>query len=87
VLRDDARSIVGDRATRWNKSTVSEGTRCSDQAFAAIHSERAWVAVFLWLRVQFDLHGIGIDVIKKNLDVEYIFLSLLLDGRGPESQR
>lgn len=87
VLRNEARSVVSNRATRRHRSTVGEGTCRSDQAFATIHSMRDWVLVFLALRVQFDPHGIGIHIIKKNLNVKQISLALLLDGRGAEPQR
>ena len=70
VLRNDARRVVSKRATRGNRSTVDEGTCRSDQAFATIHSVRGWVPLFLRLRVEFDPHGIGIDIIKKNLNVK-----------------
>ena len=87
VLRNEARRVVSNRATRRHRSTVGEGICRSDQAFATIHSVRHWVLVFLALRVQFDPHGIGIHIIKKNLNVKHISLALLLDGRGAESQR
>jgi hypothetical protein len=44
-------------------------------------------SVFLRIRVEFDPHGIGVDVIEKNLHVKLILLNLLLDARGAESQR
>lgn len=70
VLRNEARRVVRNRATGWNRSTVGEGTCRSDQAFATIHSLRDWDLIFLRLRVEFDPHGIGIDIIKKNLNVK-----------------
>ena len=70
VLRNEARRVVSNRATCRNRSTVGEGTCRSDQAFATIHSLRDWVPVFLRLRVEFDPHGIGIDIIEKNLNVK-----------------
>ena len=70
VPRNEARRVVSNGATRRNRSTVGEGACRSDQAFATIHSVRDWVLVFLRLRVEFDPHGIGIDIIKKNLNVK-----------------
>ena len=87
VLRNEARGVVSNRATPRNRSTVVEGTCRSGQAIATIHSVRDWILVFLRLRVQFDSHGIGIDIIQKNLNVKQISLALLLDGRGAEPQR
>lgn len=70
VLRHEARRVVSNRATRRNRSTVGESTCRSDQAFATIHNERNWLLAFLRLRVQLDPHGIGINIIKKNLNVK-----------------
>ena len=69
VLRNAARCVVANRATRWKRSTVS-GTRRSDQAFASIHGVPDWFLLVLRLRVQFDPHGIGIEITKKNLNVK-----------------
>ena len=85
--RNEARRVVSSRATCRNRSTVAEGTRRSGQAPATIHCMRDWTLAFLRVSVEFDLHGIGIDIIKKNLNVKLISLALLLDGRGAESQR
>ena len=87
VAWNEARSVVSSRAACGNRSAVGEGTCRFGQAFATIHSERDWVPVLLRLRAEFDAYGVGIDTIKKNLNVKYILLALLLGGRGAESQR
>ena len=87
MLRNETRRVVSNRATLWNSRTVGEGTRCADQAFATTHGVRDRDLILLRLRVEFDLHGIGIDIIQKNLNVKQILLALLFDGRGAESQR
>jgi hypothetical protein len=70
VLRNEARRVVSQRATCRNRSTLGESTCRFDQSFATIHNVREWVLVFLRRRVQLDPHGIGIDIIKKNLSVK-----------------
>ncbi len=70
VLRNEARRVVSNRATRRNRSIVGEAICRSYQAFATIHRVRDWAGVLLRLRVEFDPHGIGIDIIKKNLNVK-----------------
>ena len=70
VLRNEARRVVCCWAIGRGIGSIWEGTCRPDEAFATIHSERDWVVVFLRLRVKFDPHGIGIDVIKKNLNVK-----------------
>jgi hypothetical protein len=70
MSRNEARRVVRKRATFRNRSTVGEDTCRPGQAFATIHSERDWDFVFLRVRVEFDLHGIGIDILKKDLNVK-----------------
>jgi hypothetical protein len=70
VLRNKARGVVRCWAIGRGIGSICEGTCRPDEAFAATHSERDWVLVFLRLRVQFDPHGIGIDIIKKSLNVK-----------------
>ena len=70
MLRNEPRRVVSGRTTCGNRSTVGEGSGRADQAFATIHNERDWVPVFLRVRVQFDAHGIRIDIIKKHLHVK-----------------
>ena len=70
VLRNEARRVVSNRATCRNRSTVGEDPRLSGQPFATIHGVHYWALVFLRLRVEFDPHGIGIDIFKKNLNVK-----------------
>ena len=84
---NETRRVVSNRATCRNRSAVGEGARRFDRVFATGHDLRDWVSVFLRLRIKVDAYGIGIDIIKKNLNVKYISLALFLDGRGAESQR
>ena len=70
VLRDEARRVVSNWAICRHRSTVGEGACRSDQALATIHCLRGWIPVFLRIRVEFDPHGIGIDIIKKNLNLK-----------------
>ena len=70
VLRNEARGVVPGWAIGRDNGSVCEATCRTNQAFATIHSVRDWVLVFLRLRVQFHSHGIGIDIIKKNLNVK-----------------
>ena len=70
VPRDEARRVVGNRATCRNRSTVAVSTCCFDRAIVTIHSLRDWIPLFLRLRVEFDPHGIGIEIIKKSLNVK-----------------
>jgi hypothetical protein len=69
VLRNEARRIVSNRTICRNRSTVGEGTVRSDEAFATIHGVPDWVLLFLRLRVEFDSHGVGIDIIQKDLNL------------------
>lgn len=70
VLRNEARRVVRGWAIGRNNGIVCEAICRTNQAFATIHSVRDWVLLFLRLRVQLDPHGIGIDIIKKNLNVK-----------------
>lgn len=70
VPRNEARCVVSSRTTSRNRNAVGEATGRSDQMFATIHSERDWVLVFPRIRVEFDLHGIGVDIVEKNLNVK-----------------
>ena len=71
VLRNEPRGVVSGWAIGRDNGGVCEATRRTNQAYATIHSVRDWVLVFfLRLRVQFDPHGIRIDIIKKNLNVK-----------------
>ena len=81
VLRNDARRVVGSRATRRNRSAIHERICGSRQAFARTHGMRDLVLVFRRLCVEFDADGIGVDIIQKNLNMKLIMLALLLDGR------
>ena len=87
MLRNQARCVVRNRATRRNRNTVGEGVCRSDQAFTAIHSLRGRSPIFLRIRVQLDSHCTGIDIIQKNLNLKNILPALLLNGRWAESQR
>jgi hypothetical protein len=47
---------------------------------------RDWGSVFLCLSVKFDPYSIGVNVVKKDLNLKEILLALLLNGCGTESQ-
>ena len=68
VLRDEPRRVVSNRAIYGNRSAVSEGARRSGQALATIHRVRYWARVFLPVRVEFDTHGVGVEIVKNNLN-------------------
>lgn len=68
--RNETRRKVSDRAAGGKRSAVGERTCRFSRAIATSHNLRDWVAVFLRLRVEFHAHGIGIDFIKKNLNVK-----------------
>jgi len=70
VLRHEARRVVSDRATCRNRSTIGEATHRSGHRFAALHGERERALIVLRIRVEFDLHGIGVDIVEKNLNVK-----------------
>lgn len=70
MMRDEARRVISNRATGRNRSTVGEGVRGSREGFATRHFLRERFPVFLGIRVEFDLHGIAIDIIKINLNVK-----------------
>jgi len=70
VLRNEPRRVVSSRANRQNRSAVSEGARRSGHTLATNHRVRDWALVFLPIRVKFDTHGVGIEIIKKNLNVK-----------------
>lgn len=86
VLRDDARGVVRGRAIGWDYGSVCDATCRTHRTFATIHGLRDWVPVLL-LRVKFDLNGIRIDIVKKDLNLKDILLTPSLDSRGTESQR
>lgn len=67
---NEARCVVSSGATGRKRSTVGERTCRSDHAFATTHGLCDCVLAFLRLRVQFDTHGFGVDVIKKDLNVK-----------------
>lgn len=70
VLRNEPWRIVSSRAACRNRSTVSEGTRSSGQRLTANHCVRYWAFVFLPVSVEFNAHGVGIEIVKKNLNVK-----------------
>lgn len=86
VLRNEARCVVSSRASRRNKSSVCEATCRANQAFATTHGLRDRGSVILRLRVEFDLYSIGVNIVKKDLNLKEILLALLLNGRGTEPQ-
>ena len=86
VLRNEARCVVRSRAIGRDSCSVGEATCRTHQAFATIHGLCNWSRIFLCLRVEFDPHSIGINIVKKDLNLENILLALLLNGRGTESQ-
>ena len=87
MLRNDARGVVGRRATCWNDGAVSERAGGCRKWFATFHRMRDWVFCSLRLRVEFDSHGLGVDRAKRNLNVKQILIALLHDGRRAELQR
>lgn len=87
VLRNEARCVVSSRASRRNQSSVCEATCRANQDFATIHGLRDWGSVFLRLSVEFDPYSIGVNIVKKDLNLKEILLALLFDDRGAESQR
>lgn len=70
VPRNEPWCVVGKRATYRNRDTVSERTRRSNQAFTTIHGVPDWALAFIRLGVQFNLHGIGIEIVKINLNMK-----------------
>ena len=70
VPRNEARCVVSNRATRRNRSTISEGACRSGKVLVTIHSLRDWILASLRLRVELDAHCIWVDIVKKNLHVK-----------------
>lgn len=70
VVRNEARRVVSKGAARRNGSTVVEGACRFVHALATIHNERDCALVFLRICVEFDSDGIGIEIVKQNLNVK-----------------
>ena len=70
VLRNEAWSIVCGRAIGRNNDSVCEEICRTNEAFATTHGLRNGVPVILRRRVEFDPHGIGIDIVKKSLNLK-----------------
>lgn len=87
VVRNEARSVVRRRALRPNDGTVCEAVCHTNQWFSTIHNLGDRTAIFLPLRVQFDAYGFRTHIIKEDLNLEEILLTLLLNGCRTESKR
>ena len=81
VLRNEARCVVGSRASRRDNGSVCEVTCRANLAFATIHGLRDRGSAFLRLRVEFDPYSIGVKIVKRDLNLKEVLLSLLLNGR------
>lgn len=86
VARNQTWRVVSSRASCRNRSTVVEAASRSGHAFAAVHNELCRDRAFLCLGIEFDTHGVGIEIVKKNLNMKEIAFALSLNGRGAESQ-
>ena len=86
MLRNNARRVVSNRATRRNRSTVSEGAWGTNQVFATMHGLRNWVSAFLPLCVELDSYGFRVHITKEDMNLKEILLPLFLNARGAESQ-
>ena len=86
VLRNVARGVVRNWASGRDNSRVCEAIRRTNQAFGTIHGLCNWGRIILGLCVEFDPHSIGVHCIKEDLNLKEILSTLLLNGRGTESQ-
>ena len=86
VLRNEARGVVRSRTIGRDNGSVCEATCRTNQAFPTIHSLRDWASIFLPVRVQLDPYGFRVHIIKEDLNLKEILVTLLLNGRGTESE-
>ena len=87
VRRNQSRRVVGRWTSRRNTKSVQKAAGRTDEALATIHDFADGSVAVLRFSVQFDVHGFGIEIVKKNLNLKEILLSLLFYRRGTKPQR
>ena len=87
VIRNEARRVVRGGASRRNTRSVHETVLRTDEALATIQAiPRRGVAV-LPFRIELDADGVGIEVVKKDLNLKNVLPILLFYRRGAKSHR
>lgn len=86
VLRNKTRCVVSSRTNGRDNGRVCEAICRTNQAFTTIHGLCNWSRIFLHVCIEFDLYSIGVQSIKKDLNMGKILLALLLNGRGTKAQ-
>src|ERR1700722_8644044 len=86
MIRHQSRSVGGDRAGRGNTRAVHESVGGTDEAIAAIKEMPRRGAPFLPFRKELHTHGVGIEVVKKGLNLKEELPFLLFSCRSAKSQ-
>lgn len=86
VVRNQSRGVVSWRARRGNSGTIYKSVGGTGEALTTIHIFPDRGLAIPRFRVEFDSHGIGIEIVKEDSHLKEILLPFLFNCRGTESQ-
>ena len=86
MIRHQPRSVVGSGARRGNIRIISEPIDETDEALAAIQGMPRRGAAVLPFREELHTHGVGIEVVKKDLNLKKELPFLLFNYGAAKSQ-
>ena len=87
VLGNKPRSVVSGGASLGKNGGVGKAVCRADEMLTAMQRLRDWSIAVLSFGVEFDPHGIGIEIVEKDLNVKRELPVFLFDGGAAKTQR